>query len=144
MVLKKFINHAYIYEENSGNKYALWYGEDNYFNGYGFKTNSSPDPKGYIPICKSCDPKEGQTQNDLLKCLEEKYSDYPSPSKYYFFGQNCNTFTATSAKCCKDSSPTGLGGVMHHLINGTGNEIGKILFFIPKFYTFNYIFNYDS
>lgn len=117
-ILGNFANHAYIDDKHRAKRYALFHEGGSYLNGYARKRDSSPDPKAYIPVCKLCLPKIGQTQADLSKCLEEKYNNYPDPSKYsaidcwrLHFGPNSNTFAATLAKCCRDSSPSGLGWV---------------------------------
>jgi len=111
--LENFFNHAYIDDKHRAKKYALFKEGGSFLNGYARKTDNSPDPKGYKPVCKPCLPKNGQTQADLSKCLEAKYNNYPDPSKYSaIFGPNCNTFAATLAKCCGDSSRSGLGWVL--------------------------------
>ena len=81
---------------------------------------SGPPDDPATSTCKPCNPKPGQTAVDVSSCLRNTHLGYPSPNIYrnlpdprdsFRFGPNSNTYAATLARCCDDSSDSGLGRV---------------------------------
>ena len=117
-VLGLVFNHAFV--NDPPKNYAIRdLVSGNGISGCSTKTDASGAPD--VPAtstCKSCDPKLGQTPADVSRCLSAAHSAYASPNIYrnlpdpgdsFRWGPNSNSYAATLAKCCADSSKSGLG-----------------------------------
>jgi Domain of unknown function (DUF4157) len=122
-LLGKIFNHAFVYDPNNGNKYAI---REPFVWGNGLRgcinstTASKPPDDPKTSTCKPCNPQPGKTTKDVSDCILNAHLGYPSPNIYmnmfdpsdrFHWGPNSNTYAATLAKCCADPSSSGLGKV---------------------------------
>ncbi len=119
-----FAQHAFVNDPITGHNYAirdLVSGTGKGIKSCSTTTTASPTPDDpATSSCKACEPPAGKTLADVSHCLlaahmayasPNVYQNFPDPADSFNWGPNSNTYAATLAKCCVDSSSSGLGVV---------------------------------